>query len=417
MSLLSSSRSGIAAACGGAVLMAALFVSPGCSTSTGSAAEVPKAPPSVEVTASPVTKAAITRTLRVTGQLAADEQAEVSAEIPGRVVATPVERGRAVGTGETLAQLSPTQASAQLVEAEANAATFEASLGMQPGGQFDVERVPDVATAKAQLALAQADFTRIRSLLEQKVVSQAEYDQLRTRVEAAQQKYEAERNTAAQRYRSWQAAQARITLAQKSLGDTRVKAPFAGVVAERRVSVGDFVGVGTVVATVVRIDPLRVELTVPEQYVARVSAGQAVNLRVDAYPERVFTGTVRFVSPSLRPDQRALTVEAIVANPKGELKPGFFVTAEVVLPDAEQALLVDPAALRQVGDTSRVFAIVGERVEDRIVTTGQQANGKIEITSGLRETDRVAVAPKGQLADGVRIRYPGITPSPAGGRP
>ena len=181
--------------------------------------------------------------------------------------------------------------------------------------------------AQASLDLAEAEFARIQSLLDQKVVSQSEWEQRRTQVEAARQQYKVALNVAEQSYRSLQAARARVALANKSLADTAVRAPFAGLVAERAVSVGDYVTKGARVATVVSIDPLRVELTVPEQAVAQIKVGQPVRLTVDAYPGEEFTATVRFVSPSVRVDQRALTVEAIAPNKDGRLKPGLFATA------------------------------------------------------------------------------------------
>ena len=275
------------------------------------------------MTAQPVVERSITRTLRVTGSLTADEQAEVSAETSGRIVKTPVERGSHVGQGALLVQIAADQTAAQMEEAQANADRIRAGLALGANDALDIERVPNVANAKAELTLAEADFARFKSLLDQRIVSQAEFDQQRTRVEAAQQRYEAQRNTAQQDFRSLAAARARVSLARKSLGDTTVRAPFAGVVVERKVSVGDYVSPGTQVATVVRINPLRVLLTVPEQSVGLVKVGQPVSLQVDAYPNRTFTGTVRFVSPSLRADQRALTVEALVPNPAGELKPGL----------------------------------------------------------------------------------------------
>ncbi len=106
-------------------------------------------------------------------------------------------------------------------------------------------------------------------------------------------------------------AKARLALARKALGDTVVRAPFAGLVMERKVSVGDFVTRGTKVVTVVKVAPLRVELTVPEQSAGLITPGEAVRLQVDAYPGRYFEAEVRFVSPAFRADQRALTVEAI----------------------------------------------------------------------------------------------------------
>src|SRR5205085_7440446 len=137
-------------------------------------------------------------------------------------------------------------------------------------------------------------FTRIKSLLDQRVVSQSEFDQRRTQMEAARQQYEAARNAAAQQYQSLLAARARVTLARKALADTVVRAPFAGLVAQRMVSIGDYVTRGMKVAEVVRITPLRIELTVPEQFVASVTVGQPVSFSVDAFPGRTFEGRVRF---------------------------------------------------------------------------------------------------------------------------
>lgn len=361
-------------------------------------------PEPLEIAATKIESRPIDRYLRVTGSLTADEQAEVSAEATGRIVATPVERGTHVAQGALLVRVSDTETSAQLVEAEANAGQIEARLGLAAGQPFDAKKVPDVMSAKASLDWAEAEFSRIGSLLEQKVVSQSEYDQRRTQVEAARQQYQAAQNAAEQSYRSLQAARARITLARKSAADTSIRAPFSGLVAERLVSVGDYVTRGTRVATVVRIDPMRVELTVPEQSVALVKAGQAVRLTVDAYPGEQFTAHVRFVSPSLRADQRALTVEAIAANPDGRLKPGLFVSASIQQRSTAPALLVPSTAVETVSGTSRVYVVKNGKVEEHIVTIGETAGRQVEITSGLSSGDVVATEPKGRLLDGAPVR-------------
>jgi membrane fusion protein (multidrug efflux system) len=179
---------------------------------------------------------------------------------------------------------------------------------------------------------------------------------------------------------------------------------LAGLVAERLVSVGDYVTRGARVATVVRIDPLRVELTVPEQHVSLVKVGQQVRLTVDAYPGEEFAATVKFVSPSLRSDQRALTVEAIAANGDARLKPGFFATALVRQPDAAPALLVPATAVETVAGTSRVYAVKDNRIEERIVTLGEKLEAKIEITSGVAKGDVIATEPKGRLSDGQQVK-------------
>lgn len=388
------------------VLLSALATLPGCSTRPSAAAEPP---PAVDVATTRVVEAMLERTLRLTGTLIADEQAEVSAEIAGRVTATPVERGTAVAAGAPLVQVATEQAAAQLAEAGANAARIAAGLGLVPGRSLDIERVPEVANARAELSLAEAEYERVKSLLDERVVSRSEYDQRRTRVEAARQQLEAKRHQAQQDLRSYEAALARVALARKALADTTIRAPFAGLVAERLVGTGDFVGVGTRVATIVRIRPLRVALTVPEALVSRVAVEQPVRVRVDAYPDRVFTGAVRHVSPALSANQRALTVEAILPNEDGLLKPGLFATADLVLP-AEPALLVDARAVQQAGSTARVFVVAGDRLEERIVTTGAAADGRVEIVGGLDRDAILAVPTAGTpLRDGLRIR--GTAPS------
>jgi membrane fusion protein (multidrug efflux system) len=390
---------------GGAAVAALLGAA--CSGERTSAA-APKEPAPVAVRVAAVQSQPIDRFLRVTGSLQADEKADVAAEIAGRVVGTPVERGTRVATGAVLVRLSATEADATLREAEANAAQLEARLGLAPGQPFDVGRVPDVLNAKASLDWAEADFARIKSLLDQKVVSQAEYDQKSTQVQAARQQYQLAQNVAQQSYRGLQAARARVDLARKSASDTVVRAPFAGIVAERLVGTGDYVSKGNKVATVVRIDPVRVELTVPEQYLSQVNSGQAVRLSVDAYPNEVFTAKVRFVSPSLKSDQRALTVEAVAANPDGRLKPGLFATALLQQPAPAPALLVPASAVETMAGTSRVYVVgAADKAEERIVTLGGKVGDRVELTSGVKSGERVAANPRGKLADGVRVQVEG----------
>jgi membrane fusion protein (multidrug efflux system) len=129
-----------------------------------------------------------------------------------------------------------------------------------------------------------------------------------------------------------------------------------------------------------------------------------VRLTVDAYPGEEFAATVRFVSPSLRSDQRALTVEAIATNADARLKPGFFATALVRQPDAAPALLVPASAVETVAGTSRVYTVQDNRIEERIVTIGEKLDGKVELTSGVAKGDVVATEPKGRLSDGQQIK-------------
>ena len=382
------------------IVLAAL--SAGCRANATDANEVADAA-AVNVTAITAAEQPIARFIRVSGTLTAQEDAEVAAEIAGRVIATPLERGSLVRVNDPLIEIASTDVEAQAREAEANAAQIEARLGLAGGAAFDVERVPEVANAKAAYQLAQNDFGRAERLYQDKLLSQSDFDQRGAQLQAAERQYDVARNGAAQQFQALKGARARVTVAQKALADTVVRAPFAGAVGERFVSVGDYVTRGNKVASVVRLDPLRVELTIPEQYVSVVAVGRAVTFGVDAYPNETFTGQVRYVSPSVTASTRALTVEAIVPNGNGRLKPGLFATARIEEAGQRPGILVPAAAIRTVSGTARVFVINGERVEERIVMTGQTAGDRVEIAGGVKAGERIAASGIDQLVDGVKV--------------
>jgi RND family efflux transporter MFP subunit len=384
-----------------AALIAALSVSACKADATRGPAAADTAP--VSVAAVTVSEQPITRFIRVSGTLMAQEDAEVAAEVAGRVVATPVERGSLVRTNDDLIRIASSDADAQAREAQANAAQIEARLGLAGGGAFDAERVPEVASAKANSELAQNDFSRAKRLYDGKLLSQSEFDQRSMQAQAAERQYDVAKNGAAQQYQALLGARARVAMAQKALADTVVRAPFAGAIGERFVSVGDYVTKGTKVASVLRIDPLRVELTVPEQYVSAVAAGRAVTFEVDAYPGETFTGQVRYVSPSVTAATRALTLEAIVPNTAGRLKPGFFATARIEEAQKRPGILVPAGAVRTIAGTARVFVIAADRVEERIVMTGQVVGDRVEIATGLKSGERVATTGLEKLVDGIRV--------------
>jgi RND family efflux transporter MFP subunit len=235
-------------------------------------------------------------------------------------------------------------------------------------------------------------------------VSKAEHDMRMAQADSAERQYESARNAVEQQRQALAGAQARQALARKAVADTIVRAPFAGVVAEREVSVGDYVTRGTRVATVMRINPLRVELTVPAQYISSVSEGRSVAIQMDSYPGQTFTGQVRYVSPGVRADSRALIVEAVVDNPKGLLKPGLFVTARIEQTAPTPGVLVPASAVQTTAGTSRVYVVMDDHVEERIVTVGQPVGDRVEIASGLKAAEVVATGTVvAKLADGTPI--------------
>jgi len=377
----------------------------GCRASarpSADATEPAGTPAPIAVSAIKATEQPLVRHLQVSGTLTADEQAQVAAEIAGRVVATPVERGSRIASGGMLVRVAAIEAEAQADEAQANAAQIEARLALGTG-EFTVDRVPEVAAARATADLAQSDFERAQMLMERQLVSRAEFDQKRTQAEAARRQYDVARNSAQQQYQALLGARARVALARKALADTVVRAPFDGVVAERLVSVGDYVVKGTKVATVMRTTPLRIELTVPQSDVAAVAVGREVEFTVDAYPDRSFTGRVRFVSPAVRADSRSLVVEAVVANENGELKPGLFATARIEKPERTPAVLLPRTAVGTVADVFRIYVIDGGRASVRLVTLGQTVGDQVEITSGIKPGELVAISSIERLSDGSAV--------------
>jgi membrane fusion protein, multidrug efflux system len=157
------------------------------------------------------------------------------------------------------------------------------------------------------------------------------------------------------------------------------------------------------VASVLRTNPLRLQLTVPQQFSAEVGVGRAVSLEVDTAPGKTFTGQVRYVSPALQTDSRTLVVEAVVPNDDGSLKPGSFTTAQIEQASRKPGILVPAVAVRTISGTSRVFVVATDRAEERLVTVGQAVDDLVEITSGLKTGERVATSNVTQLVDGARV--------------
>ncbi len=345
--------------------------------------------------------------LEVTGTLTADAQAEVAAEGAGRVVAVQVERGSVVTAGAVLARVDSEDARNGLREAEAMEAQMQARLGLANGAAFDPAQTADVRKARATLERAEVEHQRYARLVESGIVSRSEYDQRRTEAATAKEQYEAALNEARQQYQTLLAQRARVAIARKALADMEVRAPWDGVVAERHVTAGQYVAKGTRIATLVRVDPLRVELAIPESAVGSVRRGQKVSFAVQAYPDARFEGTVAYVGPSLKPDARTLVVEAVVPNASGRLQPGLFATARVELPAAAPVVLVPAAAVRTDAGVSRLWVVRDDRAEIRLVQVGRAIGPLVEAVRGVRAGEQVVAQFDDRLADGAPVAREG----------
>jgi len=193
-------------------------------------------------------------------------------------------------------------------------------------------------------------------------------------------------------------------VAERALRDASVRAPFAGLIARREVSRGEFVNVGQSLFELVALDPVEVEFHLAERDSARAVLGQEVRVTVAPFPGEVFPGVVPVVSPTIDPRTRTLRVKARIDNPDGRLRPGLFARADLGIAVRENVLLVPEEAILLRSDGSVVFRRVeGDRVERVVVETGEHRDARVEITHGLAPGDQVVTRGQAGLVDGTPV--------------
>lgn len=372
----------------------------------------------IEVTTTPAIQRQLPRFLEATGSLAADEQTDVASAASGKVVAVGVDLGSYVQQGAMLVRLDDRdsrirldQAAAQVAQAQSQVRQAEARIGLRPGQSFDPERVAEVASARVALELAEKQLRRFERLIESGDVSRSAYDQQKAQRDQLQQQLEAARTQARQNYAGIQtaraavdAAQSQVASARKAIADAIVAAPISGFVADRPADIGEYITPSSKIATIVRTNPLRMRIDIPEQAVSNIQAGQSVSVTVSGYPDRTFSGRVHHISPSVTPNSRTLTVEAEVENSDNLLKPGQFATVRILLPESQPAVLVPLRAVRTEAGTSRVFVIRDGLAQQRIVQLGQVEGDLVEIRSGINADEPVATSNVELLSDGMPVR-------------
>ncbi len=364
--------------------------------------------PAAGVPTSPVESAERETVLRLTGTLAADEKSDVASNTNGIVQKVFVERGSMVNEGDILVQVDPTDVRNMLNQGLAGLEELKVRLGIKDEkSPYSVENQPEVKMAKAAMNLARVNLDRFMKLYEQDVLPKADYDRVLFECDSAAQRYEQARLQMSQLYQSYLTGQTKLDALRKALDDCSIRAPFSGYVAERLINVGERVspspmGKGAAVATLLKLDPLRLVLTVPQQSVGRITPGQTVSFRVDSLPDRSFTGEIRYVGPSVESNSRSMTVEAMVPNPDHILRPGTFASAEVALPEKSKRLLVPGSAVVRDNDIARLFVVRDGVAREQVVSTGDIRGGKIEITGGLSGDETVITAPE-HIHDGDKV--------------
>jgi multidrug efflux pump subunit AcrA (membrane-fusion protein) len=396
--------------------------------------ETAEAAPPVAVTTARAESREVPSYVQATGSLVAEETSDVASQGSGLVVSTPVNVGAFVRQGDVVARLNDRDARLRLQQAQAGVGQAvaavrqaEARLGLSAGGNFQESAIPEVRSAgssleqaQAQLRLAEANERRYRALVETGDVAMATYDQFRTardtaraQVNAARQQLEVAINTARQSNQAVQSAQAgvesaraAVAIAQKAVADAVIRAPYAGYISNRPVAVGEFVTPASVVATVLRTNPIKLQLLVPEAEAPHLTPGMGVSLEVDAFRDRKFAGSISAVNPAIDPASRSATVEALVQNPDNALRSGMFATARIAREGGNRAVYVPRAAVMSDPNTQsyRVFVIQGDTAKLRVVQVGNDEGETVQILSGVEPDEVVATNNTQQLFEGARVR-------------
>lgn len=352
----------------GGLCVAALLSTLGCGKAPLPGAGGPPEDYAVRAVVAPVEPEPLAESIFLVGSLMARQSVDIVSEINAPVAEILFEEGQAVEAGEVLLRMKEDKLAARERESEAH------------------------------YALAKANFDRGQELRSSETISQAEYDRL-----AAE----------------FHVAEASLALVRAQRADTVIRAPFSGVLSDRKVSIGQWLAAGDPVIRLIQMDPLEAMFQVPERYIPMLAIGQLITLSSVALPGRTFEGHVFFIDPEVDVKNRTVLVKAEVSNTEGLLKPGMFVRLELILTSREDALLIPEAAIQLRGDQAIVFVMdADDRAEIRPVKVGRRVVERAEILSGLTAGDRVVVEGYQKMGPGVRIaispdsaRY-GLTPTP-----
>jgi membrane fusion protein (multidrug efflux system) len=312
------------------------------------------APAAVEVAR--VATASLPQIITAVGSLRSDESVTLRPEVAGRISAIHFQEGQRVAKGAPLVRLDAAVTDAELQQARAN------------------------------LVLAKSKFDRAVDLARQNFIS-------------GQAKDEAENN--------YKVAQAAVALVEAKLAKTEIKAPFAGIIGLRVVSVGDYVKEGADLVNLEAIDPLKVDFRVPETFLRQVQVGQSVEVALDALPGKSYDGKVLALNPLVDAAGRAIVIRAQVKNQDAALRPGMFARVRLITRAEREALMLPEEALVPQGTEQFVFRIVDGKATRVKVETGQRRDGKVEVVSGVDKGDVIVTAGQLRLRDGAPVRVAG----------
>ncbi|MBS1175419.1 MAG: macA 1 [Burkholderiaceae bacterium] len=311
---------------------------------------------------------AFNKVLPLSGSLNPYQQTLISARASGEVAQVLVREGQTVNKGDVLAELSTITYQAQVDQARAA-----------------------VNSAQQSLALAQQDYKNNKELLDAGFIAKMALQRIEVNRQSAQS--------------ALTQAQQSLVIAQRSLNDARISAPIAGVVAARKVNVGDTVGIGSPLFSIVNDNTFELASPIPAEQIGQVQVGQSVQLRTAGVANE-FAGTIERVNPAAQAGSRSYMVYVRVFN-NGQLRSGMFAEGSILLSSRPNILSIPATAVRSADGASHVYVVNNGVLEKRNVTVGERASEQIdapiEITSGLSAGERVVRLDLGMMKPNLKV--------------
>ncbi|MBI4875016.1 MAG: efflux RND transporter periplasmic adaptor subunit [Acidobacteria bacterium] len=376
----------------------------GCSRQKAAVTKQDTGPIAVRV--APVITREMRRVVESVGTLFPFEEIIVSAEVEGRIEQVNVDLGDQVTPGQVMVRILDEEQRYVVAQNEAQLRQSLERLGLKDETDKvkDIRETPEVRRAQAELTDAEQRYKRARNLVDQGIASQADLDQAQARLGTMQAAYDAMLNQTRNLIREVERFRAVLDLQRKKLRDTIVRAPFAAAVKDRQVAVGQYVRTNTPLLTLVKIDPIRLRLEIPERMAPWVKSGQTTEVVLEAYSDRVFHGKIWRISPTVEQSKRTFLIEALIDNPGGTLKPGSYARARVPTEKIDQIRLVPVRAVNYVLGSNKAYIVRGDQVEAREVKLGDRFDQEVEIVEGLEVGDRVATTQVARLDTGTKVR-------------
>ena len=300
------------------------------------------------------------------GTLNPYEMVNVSSELDGILKTIHVDEGSLVNAGQVIAEIKETDYRLAIEQATAI-----------------------VKQAEAALANAKQEHQRKEALYREELVTKQQFDDIVARLAVTQGDVER--------------AAAGLDLAKEKLTKTRIHAPMAGSIKEKKVTAGDYIRNGTLLVSIIRTDLLKLTFSVSEKDVGSLRAGLDVTFVVDAFPGREFRGQVKTIYPSLEEKTRSLQVEAVVANTDRSLKPGLFARVTLYTGPARDTVVVPITSLLYDNSTTKLFVKEGDRAKERKVRIGRKYGEFMEIVEGVKAKEIVVTVGQNNLMEGVLV--------------